>query len=372
MSNEIAATIEKQSQDSSDLSNQSIFLKQMFTNSEITLSTKQLEDSPEVWCDKCGYPRKLKQQTSTSKKRKEVSDDIEDKYESCLLCRREKLLDGVLISSYVITAAIFIVCFIGVIYDQIGLAICLMIGCLEIIFLVYLGRWVEDAVFLKLSKEERLLAALYRYSVSGEIQALETARKDILDMPAKGFNHEILKGLLQVDIFQANDIPIYWYRDISKQMNVSIEELPTILLKQIQQPIEKNFSSRLIRDAPLTGISKLLQLSVYTENDEIIEKIIIRIEDELEKDVINAAWFIEFYLFRKYYNKAFLDLQKGDKKQEIDDLMVDFEEPKVPTIDVLAKSKSIIDRNPFIRRIIRIFTYILIAFIVSLLFSIFD
>lgn len=230
MSYEIAAAIENPNQESSDSSNQSIFLKQMITNNEITLTTNQNEDRPDVWCDKCGYPLKPKQKQQTSKfnRKKEVTNDVEDNYEKCLLCRREEILDRVLISSYVISAAIFIICFVGVIYDQIGIDICLMIGCLEIIFLVYLGRWVEDAVFMKLTKEERLLAALYRYSVSGEIQALETARKDILEMPSEGFTHEILKGILQVDIFQANGIPNYWYRNISKQMNVAIDELPKI------------------------------------------------------------------------------------------------------------------------------------------------
>ncbi|MHA1124084.1 MAG: hypothetical protein ACTSO7_00240 [Candidatus Heimdallarchaeota archaeon] len=374
MSLKIAATIEKENQEESDLGNQSIFLKQMFTNNEITLSTEQIEDNPIIWCDKCGYPQKPKQlqQTSRYGNKSEITNDDEVIYEDCLLCRREKILDGVLISSYVITAAIFIVCFVGVIYDQIGLDICLMIGCLEIIFLVYLGRWVEDAVFLKMTKEERLVAALYRYSVSGEIQALETARKDLLDMPSDGFNHEILKGLLQVGIFQANGLPYYWYSNISKQMNVSIDEIPQILLEQIRKPGEKNFISRIVKDAPLTGVSKLMQLAIVTKNNDVLDELVLRVENELGEDVINSSWYMEFYLFKKYYNKVLFDLQKEEVKEEIDELMIDFEEPKVPTIDVIGKSKSIINRNPFIRYIIRIFTYILIAFIVSLLFSILD
>jgi len=374
MSFEIATTIEKQNQDSSDSSNQSIFLKQMITNNEITLSIEQLTDNQQIHCNECGYPLKLKQnkQSSQSIERDDITNEMKDNYEKCLICRRENILNVVLISSYLVTAAIFITSFIGVIYNQMGLDICLMIGCLEVIFLVYLGRYLEDAVYFKLTKEERLLAALYRYSFTGEFQALETARNVIIEMPAEGFTHEILKGILQVAIFQANCLPHYWFLDISKQMKIPIDELPKILLDQINHPNEKNFSSRLVKDAPLEGVSKIVQMAVYTKDQVVIKKVIYRLDDEMANEELNSAWKIEFFMFGKYYKKALDYLIYLDTKRKIDSIMIDFEEPKVPTIDVIGKSKSIIERNPFLRFIIRIFTYILIAFIVALLFNLFD
>jgi hypothetical protein len=65
-------------------------------------------------------------------------------------------------------------------------------------------------------------------------------------------------------------------------------------------------------------------------------------------------------------------IKKEDTYNQIVESLEDFQEPKVPSIDVIESSKNIIQRNPFLRYVFRIFLYIFLAFILGLLYQLFD
>ncbi|NHJ32481.1 MAG: hypothetical protein FK732_06435 [Asgard group archaeon] len=364
--------ITKQSKETID---QSFFVKKCLTNNELDLNNNDLE-SEIVRCEQCSFPLRSK-----AKSEENLEEDFEElsslserltrrgKYEVCRICWRENILNYVLIGSYILFGLIFIVCIIGVVYDQLSLNICLIIGCLEIIFLMFFGRFLEEAVFFGLSKKEKLLAALYRYSVSAEMQAFDVALKHL------GGNitadSELIRGLLQVVIFQPTNLPTNWFVDISYRIGTTPRGFIDMLVAEIDEPKEERYLRKVISQAPPSGISLLVELFLITDNSYGLTLLQERIVKELSNESIDKKFLNEFYIYNQKYQKALENIDKEETYSQIEESLTAFKEPKVPSIDVIESSRNIIQRNPFLRYVFRILLYIFLAFILGLLYQLF-
>ncbi|NHK29721.1 MAG: hypothetical protein FK730_00115 [Asgard group archaeon] len=343
--------------------NQRIFVEECLTKSVHNLiESKQIQEN--IRCGKCGIPLHKIQQNALD----DLPEDVQTK--NCRTCRREKILNGVLITSYVLSAGLFIVCIIGVVLDQLTLDLCLLVGCLEIIFLLFFGRFLEEAVFFGLSNHNKLLSALYRYSVSAEIQNLDVAIKYL--KKTSTFDDEILKGFLQVTTFQAHNLPIDWFYIIGKQMNLAPGKVVQLLSNQIDEENELIYLENLILKAPPEGISLLNEIILKSKNSFGLEKLTKRIATELANETISKKWLNELYIYKSNYILAFESQEKANLIEQMNQRLANYKEPKVPTIDVIESSKNIIQRNPIFRYIFRIFFYIAIAFLLGLIYQLLD
>jgi hypothetical protein len=369
-------SLQKTLPQSKETIDQSFFVKKCLTNNEPELSTNELE-SEIVRCEQCSFPLRSKINTEDSSE-----DDLEElsdlserltrkgTYEVCKICWRERIFNYVLIGSYVVFGLLFIVCIIGVVFDKLSINICLIIGCLEIIFLLFFGRFLEDAVFFGLTKQEKLLAALYRYSITAEMQAFDI----VLKYFGKNINvdSELIRGLLQVTIFQPTNLPTNWFVDISHRIDTNPKEFIELLVAEIDEPDEEKYIREVIDQAPPSGITLLVELFLITDNKYGIKLLQERITKELSNDSIDNKFLNEFYIYNQKYQKALQNIEKQDTYSQIEKSLTDFQEPKVPTMDVIESSRNIIQRNPFFRIIFRIFLYIFLAFILGLLYQLFD
>lgn len=355
---------------------QSFFVKKCLTNSELELSTNELE-SEIVRCEQCNFPlRSGNIIEDSSEEAHEKLSDLSERltrkgaYEVCKICWRERIFNYVLIGSYVVFGLLFIVCIMGVVFDKLSINFCLIIGCLEIIFLLFFGRFLEDAVFFGLTKREKLLAALYRYSITAEMQAFDI----VLKYFGKNISvdSELIRGLLQVTIFQPTNLPTNWFIDISHRINTNPKKLIELLVAEIDEPNEDKYIREVIDQAPPSGISLLVELFLITDNKYGTKLLQERITKELSKDSIDNKLLNEFYIYNQKYQKVFENIEKQDTYSQIEKSLTDYKEPKVPTMDVIESSKNIIQRNPVFRYLFRIFLYIFLAFILGLLYRLFD
>jgi hypothetical protein len=343
--------------------NQRIFVEECLTKSVHNLiESKQIQEN--IRCGKCGIPLHKIQQKSLDV----LPDDVQTVI--CRTCRREKILNGVLISSYVLSAGLFIVCIVGVILDQLTLDLGLLIGCLEIIFLLFFGRFLEEAVFFGLSQHNKLLSALYRYSVSAEIQNLDVAIKYL--RKTSTFDDELLKGFLQVTTFQAHNLPKDWFHIISKQMEIEPGKVIQLLSNQIDEENELIYLENLISKAPPEGISLLNEIILKSKNNFGLEKLTIRLTSELADETISKKWLNEFFIYKSNYILAFESQEKADLIEQMNQRLENYKEPKVPTIDVIESSKNIIQRNPIFRYIFRILFYIGLGFLLGFIYELLD
>ncbi len=355
---------------------QSFFVKKCLTNNELELS-KIAQELEIVRCEQCGFP--LRSEAKINGFKDNEFDNLsglserltrKGKYEVCKICWRENILNYVLIGSYILFSALFIVCIVGVIYDKLSLNICLIIGCLEIIFLMFFGRFLEEAVFFGLTQREKLLAALYRYSITGEMQAYDVALKHLKKNVT--VDSELIRSLLQVVIFQPANLPTDWFYDISHKIGTTPSGFIDMLVAEIDEPTEEKYLRKVINEAPPSGISLLVELFLITNNNYGIGLLQERIVKELSNESIDKKLLNEFYIYDHKYQRAMGNIEKQEIYTQIKERLVDFQEPKVPTIDVIESSKNIIQRNPFLRYIFRIFLYIFLAFILGLLYRLFD
>ncbi|MBK5112014.1 MAG: hypothetical protein KGD59_03870 [Candidatus Heimdallarchaeota archaeon] len=369
-------SLQKTTKESKDSNNQSFFVGQCLTNNELEMSKNDLE-SEIVRCEQCRFPLRsgINSEENSEEKHEGLSDLSESltrkgKYEVCKICWRENIFNYILIGSYILFGLLFIVGIIGVAYDQLSLNICLIIGCLEIIFLLFFGRFLEEAVFFGLTKREKLLAALYRYSVSAELQAFDVALKHL----GKNIivDSELIRGLLQVIIYQPTNLPTDWFVDISHRIGTTPKGFIDKLVAEIDEPSEERYIRKVIKQAPPSGISLLVELFLITKSNYGLTLLHERIVTELSSESIDKKFLNEFYIYNQKYQKALQNIEKEDTYNKIVDSMEDFQEPKVPSIDVIESSKNIIQRNPFLRRIFRLFLYIFLAFILGLLYQLFD
>ncbi|MBN1328097.1 MAG: hypothetical protein JXA54_01375 [Candidatus Heimdallarchaeota archaeon] len=340
--------------------NQRIFLVRLLIDSEITLSTNE-NDLNSIRCSKCGFPLKFKSLiTEVDRKKTHV----------CQICKREKRLNILLISSYVFFGIVFVAGIIGVIIDQITLDVCLMIGCLEIIFLLFFGRFLEEAIFFGLTQKEKILAALYRFSISAELQAFDVAINYL-----KKFSFledsELIEGFLQVTIYQAKNLPVDWFIELGSFMQKDTKEIIRLLSSYIT---ENNswLSQIIIEKAPPSGISLLNEIFIITYNYFGLKLIATRLENEITKTDLSKEWLNELYIYKNKFLEGLTLIDNTHLEMIIDEKLTTYKEPKVPSIDVIAASKNIVQRNPFLRYIIRIFFYLLLAFILGLFYRLLD
>jgi hypothetical protein len=344
--------------------------QRIFFMRDSTLSVQNLTETDELQvtlrCGKCGIP--LRKQFTVNKPHITL-DDIPNNMQKkiCNICRREEILNRVLISSYVISALIFVMGIIGVIVRWIPLDLVLLVGCLEIIFLLFWGRFLEEAVFFGLSRSKKLLTSLYRYSVSAEIQNFDVALNYM--QKTKTVNDELVKGFLQVTVHQANFIPTDWFYLISEQMNIPRKDLLHVLSSQVDEENEMIYLERLITKAPATGISLLTEIFLLSDNTFGLTRIVSVLENKLAQEKLEKDWLNEFYIYKHIYRQALQLVKRDDLLELIDNQLENYREPKVPTIDVLESSKGFIQKNPFIRYILRIFFYIGLAFLLGLIYQ---
>ncbi len=352
--------------------NQSFFLVDCFRNNDIKLIDANLNKKL-IRCETCGLPLETLGDSRVTKRAiKKSKQEIAktNHFKACFICKREKILNAVLIASYVLSTGLFIAGIVGVFLGQVGLDLTLMIGCLEIIFLLFFGRFLEEAVFFGLSRSEKIFAALYRFSISAEIQAYDVAMKYIRKNTP--IDSEILMGLLQVITYQSINLPTNWFVVMSRRLNVSSRTFIEMLSNEIDNSIEDTYIRDIIQKAPPSGISILAELFLMTNNKYGYEILNQRLELEFTKESLQKEWLNEFYINNHHYRRILFKINKADVYQKISESLLNFQEPKIPTSDMIASGKNIVQRTPFLRYLIRIFLYILLAFLLGLLYRLFD
>ncbi|HUT79678.1 MAG TPA: hypothetical protein VMZ29_00630 [Candidatus Bathyarchaeia archaeon] len=340
--------------------NQRIFHIRVLTDSDKTLSTSEINLNSNR-CSKCGFPLKEKSLTIVSDKK--IT-------QVCQICKREKRLNSLLISSYVFFGAIFVAGIIGVILDQLSINVCLMIGCLEIIFLLFFGRFLEEAIFFGLTQKEKILAALYRFSISAELQAFDVAIK-YLNKFSLSEDPELMEGLLQVTIYQAKNLPVDWFIELGTKMGKDTKEIIKLLSSNITENNDW-LSQLIIEKAQPSGISLFTEICTITHNVTGMNLVATRLENELMKNELSKEWLNEMYIYKSKFLEGLTLIGNTKLEMAIDERLISYKEPRVPSIDVIETSKNIIQRNPIFRYIFRIFLYLLLAFILGLLYRLLD
>ncbi|MCF2142921.1 MAG: hypothetical protein K9W42_04405 [Candidatus Heimdallarchaeota archaeon] len=350
------------------------FVIESLTDNDKPLNEHDLKEKPSITrCIKCGYPlgsMTIESGVALQKEKKRLFKPKTGKSEICFACRRERLLSFVLNASYVISSLLFIAAFVGVFFKVITLDFCLLIGCLEIIFLMFFGRFLEEAVFFGLSAREKILATLYRYSITGELQNFDAAFSYLPKIDCA--DDEMLRALLQVTIFQAKELPISWFLDLSKFFKTTPHEVVQLLSEQINEEQEKSFLKNLVENAPPAGMSLLIEILLLTNNNFGLQIASSQLEHILKANPFDNSWRDEFFIYKEKYLKALTLAGREDMKELLLLKMQDYKEPKVPTIDVLESSKNFIQRNPIFRYLFRILLYLLLAFLFGLFYKLLD
>jgi len=353
------------------------FVRENLTDNDKPLNDANSFEFTANRCNKCGYPLEIiseetrKDSLTTSKKKRSFLRPKTTKDNVCFACRREQILSLVLNATYVLFGGLFLAAFVSLFFRVMTPDLWLLIGCLEVIFLLFFGRFLEEAVFFGLTPREKVLATLYRFSITGELQNFDTAFSYLQKI--NQFDDETLKALLQVTAFQARELPTSWFLDLSKLLHVKPGAVVGFLSEQISvEHKDDSFIKSLFQNAPPAGVSLLLEIFLLTGNYFGLELVLHRLEEELAKEPMEKSWLEEFYLYKQNYQKALELLGRQDLNQAIAQKMVHYQEPKVPTIDVLESSKNFIQRNPFIRYIIRIMLYLLLAFLFGLFYKLLE
>ncbi|MHA1558126.1 MAG: hypothetical protein ACTSPM_14500 [Candidatus Heimdallarchaeota archaeon] len=351
---------------------QRLFVMKGITDIECKLPENQQNyQSHTARCEKCGFPIHIKPsryRTSNNESTQTLNllGDLENV--ECSICKRTRILNIVLVTSYIVSAAIFILLIIGVIFDFAELDVSLMIGCLEIIFLLFFGRFLEEAVFFGFSKEKKLLAALYRFSESGEIQALDIALKYIKSYNKDAISDELFQGILHIQTFQPLTIPYDFENEITQYLKLSRTGLEHKLSSVIDDQNEIPYLKRMIQKIPPAGITALLVLSLKTNNELALSEIFSRLKIELEKETIDPEIIKEFFISQEIYEKAYSLNDDDETLKMINELASNFKAPKVPSLDVVGSSRKIM-QNPLMRYAIRILMFIGLAFLLGLLYQ---
>ncbi len=351
---------------------QRLFVIKRITDNENKLPENQQNCQSHITrCEKCGFPIHIKPlRFKAINKEASSSQILVDNSESveCSICKRTRILNALLIISYIVSALIFILLFIGVIFDVAELDITLVIGCLEIIFLLFFGRFLEEAVFFGFSEEKKLLAALYRFSESGEIQALDIALKYIRSYTKETLSDELIQGILHIQTFQPLCIPYSFEKEITQYLKLSVTDLENKLSSVIDDQKEIPYLRRMIQKIPPAGITVLIDLSLKTKNELALIEIFSRIKTELDKDTIDPEIIKEFFISQELYETAYSLFGNDETMKMINDLISNFKAPKVPTMDVVGGSRKVM-RSPLMRFAIRIIMFIGLAFLLGMLYQ---
>ncbi len=345
--------------------------KRIIENEKKLLENQQNNQSPIARCEKCGFPIHIKpSRFERIKEKTSSSPNILGNFESleCSICKRTRILNAILVTSYVVSTIIFILLFIGVIFNVVELEFSLMIGCLEIIFLLFFGRFLEEAVFFRFSEEKKLLAALYRFSLSGEIQALDIALKFIRNYKKETLSDELFQGILHIQAFQPLSIPYGFEKEITTCLKLSTTDLEYKLSSVVDDQKEIQYLKRMIQKIPPAGITVLIELSFKNNNKFALSEIFSRIEAELEKEDIDPEMVKEFFISQNLYEKIYSHHGNNETIKLINELISNYNAPKVPSLDVVGNSRKIL-QSQLMRYAIRIFMFIGLAFLLGLLYQ---
>ncbi|RLI67037.1 MAG: hypothetical protein DRO63_05590, partial [Candidatus Gerdarchaeota archaeon] len=179
-------------------------------------------------------------------------------------------------------------------------------------------------------------------------------------------------ALLQVTIFQAKELPISWFLDLSKFFKTTPHEVVQFLSEQINGAQEKSFLKNLVENAPPAGMSLLIEILLLTNNNFGLQLASSQLDHILKTNPFDNSWRDEFFIYKEKYLKAVTLAGREDMKELLLLKMQDYKEPKVPTIDVLESSKNFIQRNPIFRYLFRILLYLLLAFLFGLFYKLLD
>ena len=354
--------------DSTISNNRRIFVDKRFRNNEIVLKLKSSNKEYITRCEKCGSPLRVHKD---EKKSNDIDVTIEIKFANCIVCRRENIFSWLLNISYVLSVVIFIVSFIGVIFDQLTLDLSLLIGCLELIFLMFFGRFLEEAVFFGLSQKEKVLSGLYRFSISGELQAFDIAMQYFEKLDENDLSSDLIKSILQTIVYQSNNIPSDWYDILSDKFNISTNEFIQILSHEIDETDELDYLDNLIANASPQGLTSIAQISFASNNLLAIEHLDMKLQKVLHSKNLENEWLRELFISKEIYEIILLKAKKTFTLQKINESLENYDVPKVPTIDVV-EGFAALRRNPLFRYLFRIFTYIVLAFIIGLIYQLID
>jgi len=355
-----------------DTNKRQIFHIRRLTNIENNLNEQQKNQYHEARCDKCGFPLKLKEDLSQDEfeKNNDEKGFFIKRDRECFVCRRTKILNIVLIGSYVFFALLFIACIVGVIFDQMALDIALIIGCLELIFLLFFGRFLEEAVFFGLPNHEKALAAFYRFADSGELQAYDIAFQYLKRINEEDISSKLYTGLLHIILLQAGSIPFRFYEEISKELNISTQELLVHISQEISS-IDESYMNKLLLRAPPIGISSFAGISLQTECFPGYNFINNRLSELFNSEEIENNWKQDFFINKTRYTNIFTKINNPEKIANIDSIIESYKIPNVPSIDVVESSRKIMN-SPLIRYVIRILTYILLAILLGWLYRLLE
>jgi hypothetical protein len=335
---------------------------------------KQPAELYSTYCDKCGYPLtdiKTAENISNEKSHrpKNSLENTTDK-PRCPLCTREKIFNIILIGSYILSAGLFIAFFVGVILDQVSLDICILIGCLELIFLFLLGRFLEKVVFIGLSLRNKIVAGFYRFSLSGDLQAYEIAMDQFQKISEDKMNEQLWFSLFQMLGLQASNLSFYWWTDLKKTLNLPLSAIQSKISYSIS--ISKpEHNKKLLSSLSPAGLGFLIQLALKTKNYDLMNLLFSKIAKICESEKVERTWSQEFFIHQDLYLRVFKEYSKDDFKDCLESLVDGFNAPKPPTVDVVAQGRKFF-RHPLIRYAIRIIFYILLAFLLSLLYQLLD
>ena len=352
---------------------QRLFHIECLSDIERTLTDSVLSPYSQVTrCEKCGFPLhirpvKSKEETEGITQSSTISESQGNKV--CTICSRTKILNAVLITTYFLSAALFLLLIVGVIFtDEVELDITLMIGCLEIIGLLFFGRFLEEAVFFGFSQEQKLLAALYRFSESGEIQALDIAMKYIKKYKKEAISFEFFRGILNIMVFQPTSVPYNFQSDLMRNLMLSEEELEKNLSSIIDEEEETLYLIQMIQKVPPAGLSYFIKISLATDNQLALQEIFNRLEKDISLDPVDSELIKEFFINQIVYEKAFTQTGNQETLEKIKLLIENFKAPRVPAIDVVEGSRKIM-QNPLVKYALRIFLYIALAFLIGWLYQ---
>lgn len=355
-----------------DTNKRQIFHTRRLTNNENNLNEQPKNQYHEARCDKCGFPLKLKEEISQEEfeRNQDENEFFDKKNRECFICRRTKILNVVLIGSYVLFALLFIASIVGVIFDQMALDIALIIGCLELIFLLFFGRFLEEAVFFGLPNHEKALAAFYRFADSGELQAYDIAFQYLKRINEEDISSKLYTGLLHIILLQVNSVPFRFYEEISKELNITSQELLIHISQEISS-IDELYMNKLLLRAPPIGISSFAGISLQTESLTGYNFINNRLSVLFNNEEIENNWKQDFFINKTLYTNIFTKINNPEKISKIDSIIESYKIPNVPSIDVVESSRKLMN-NPIIRYVIRILTYILLAILIGWLYRLLE
>ncbi|MFW9924192.1 MAG: hypothetical protein ACFFDW_12985 [Candidatus Thorarchaeota archaeon] len=348
--------------------NQRLFLIEDIRNTGDNLN-KTTHDIPShsTRCEICGYP--LTRGNYSKKGIPELSSG--NKKESslkCFICKRTKILNGILIASYVLSGLFFIATIFGVIFDIITLDISLILGCLEIIILLFFGRFLEDMIFVGLSNEEKALAALYSFSETGEMQTYDIAINYLKKSKIENISTDIYQAIFRILTIQSLSIPYYFYIKMSDLLELEPKLFIQNLMSEIELNIDPVYLESIINKAPPAGVSEYLRILNVTRNNFGLDFVINRINNEFKNTKISNDFLKDFYINKSIYFKALQNSQHQELLEKIDISLQNLSLPRVPSMDVMESGKKIIN-NPLVRYLFRIVFYIALAFILGMIYQ---